>query len=110
MHVVIFDLAFSDETGMAWLQNWANTNRDLKVMIHAADARSRMHFRMWPADAFVMKSPGADKLKSAAGRLCEAWMIRISKSMCAVAQEIDQTRAGEIICQNELLNQPEPAS
>lgn len=72
VQVVVFDLAFSDEAGMACLQNLVNTNRDVKVMIHTADPTYRMDFRTWAADAFVMKSPDAGKLKSAVGRLLEA--------------------------------------
>lgn len=80
VQVVVFDLAFSDEAGMACLQNLVNTNRDLKVMIHTADPMYRMDFRTWVADALLMKSPDAGKLKSAVGRLWEAQTIRLSKN------------------------------
>lgn len=69
VEVVIFDLAFRDETGIEYLRNLVDTNRQVKVMIHSADPNLKMDFRTWAADAFVMKSPDAGKLKSAVGRL-----------------------------------------
>lgn len=72
VHVVIFDLAFSDEAELECLQNLVNDNREAKVMIHAANPAFCMDFRTWAADAFLMKSSDAASLKGAVGRLLAA--------------------------------------
>lgn len=62
--VVVLDLNLPDGSGLDYLLKFMDVRRDVKVVIHTADALARLDFRSWAADAFLIRSADSTELKT----------------------------------------------
>lgn len=62
--LVILDLELPDGSGLEYLQEFMDMNRDIKVVINTAYPSYRMDFNSWTADAFLVKSSDLSELKN----------------------------------------------
>ena len=61
--LVVLDLVLPDGSGLKYLQEFMDLNRDIKVVINTAYTSYKMDFHSWTADAFLVKSSDLSELK-----------------------------------------------
>lgn len=61
--LVVLELELPSGSGLNYLQNLLEANRNVKVVINTAYPTYKMDFRTWTADAFLTKSSDLSELK-----------------------------------------------
>ncbi|MFQ5707046.1 MAG: response regulator [bacterium] len=61
--LVVLDLKLPDGSGLEYLQEVLQLQRDVKVVINTAYPTYKLDFHTWAADAFLVKSSDLNELK-----------------------------------------------
>lgn len=69
LNLVVLELMLANGSGLELLQQIATNRRGLPVIINTAYEMLRFDFKIWAADAFVVKSHDLTELKDAVGQL-----------------------------------------
>jgi len=67
--LVVLELGFNDGSGLDYLYDIMNEDRNVKVLINSDYPEYKNDFHTWTADAFLAKSAGFEALKRSIERL-----------------------------------------
>jgi DNA-binding response OmpR family regulator len=62
--VVILDIKLEDQNGLEILGNLRKINQNLPIILNSAYSIYKSDFQSWLADAYLVKSPNLEELKS----------------------------------------------
>jgi DNA-binding response OmpR family regulator len=64
LDLVILDIKLMDQNGLEILGNLRKINQNLPIILNSAYSVYKSDFQSWLADAYLVKSPNLDELKS----------------------------------------------